>query len=306
MNNGMKNHMTDTNRDDGVYLYCPKEIIDMIDFSDEVRFINKNRGLSRKIDTEGLKTNFILMLNWLSNNIFLYAGDSETFYLDAGKLRNICSDKYYRICIEILKKYKLLYIKTVNGKETYKVRSHPKSYRWNKSKYQMENMKEVYTHRVTHHLFVKKVVNDIDNYQCFFSLKKHMVKQDRTISKFKKPKGFGKNRGMTMMGHDIKYAYGKFKAAVYVSSKKLLGYINRKKYGMQRLLCQRFNCVIKKNIYFKLSLSDMKRIFHRFTEYFLDKNRENGCYPKDFVNYYDYHDPIIKLFRYCDTPDRLF
>lgn len=253
--------------DNGIFLYCPQEIVDLIDFRGEANKINKSGRISRKIKTDTLKTNTLLIINYLSNHI---ATKGETYMKPIHSnrdFRNVCNSKYYRICIEILKKHKLIFVRTRYGKETYRVGQISKQYRWNKSAEELYDMKTIHKHKVTDYRFVKKVMDRCDELQCFKYLKPELVKMTRKCRVYKKKPVKSLNPIKTI-DNWIKYYHSYVEGEIYVTKGKQTLIENQFKYGYQRLIYDRIGHIIDPRMYRGLGLEKIREIIDDIYGYF--------------------------------------
>lgn len=242
--------------DNGIYLYCPQEIIDIIDFRSETSELNKSGRIHRKFTVNQVKENTILVLNYLSNNITAkdeaISNYMATINCHTG-LRRACNSKLCRFCIELLKKYKILYIRTRYGKETYLVGERSKQYRWNYTVKQFENMTSVYKHKVTHWAVVKKVMERLEELQCFKYTKRFLVKTNRKCRIYKKKPEKSKNP-IQYMKNWCKYYHGYVEGMIYITEGKQKCIENQYKYGYQRLIFDRIGKIIDPHWYRRMSL----------------------------------------------------
>lgn len=259
------------NFDDSVYLYCPRELVDCIDFNKESRKLNKGQRLSRKINPDTLKTNYIRLINFLSNIDIPYVSERKSYgYIATSKIKKNCSDKYYRICIELMMKHGILYVKQRRGGiETYEVGESTKGYRWNRTEKQFDEMgKDIYAHRVIFYKTKAKILKNIEELQAFYFCKPYMNKVVRKISKYKRPKLFGrKGRGFVKHSNDVRHVTRWDEFMVYINDKKLNTINNRKKYGIQKAIQLNYNVVLKLKYYRKICFDDFMKIARKLEDY---------------------------------------
>jgi hypothetical protein len=230
----MTNPLTEKPKDfqTGIDIYCPKALIDSLNLKEELKHINSVS--SRKFKIGQLRKKMCLLLNFFSHRIPLNH-HTETEDIHSDLIKDVVGTRLYRHLIEILKKNKILYIKTINGHETYRVNRYSKSYRWNKSLDQMKRMKAFYKYRVTDYRTIKKIT-ERDDLQCFMYIEDQMVKMERFCGDKKKPKGFGKvvRKGMKAMWKDACYINSGIRAEIWVDPRKYNAIMYRKKYGLNK------------------------------------------------------------------------
>lgn len=295
-------HQKPKNFDDGVFLYYPKALVDKIDFVGEARKMNKSERITRKINAETLKMNYILLLNFFSHEIKTFSDDKQRHtHISLKKIRQYCCDKYYRICIELMKKHKVLYVKVWNGRETYKVGEYSKAYRWNTTEYWIKDMSsEIGSFKVTEYRNKQKILDNLEILQCFSYCKPFMEKQKRKVSKFKKPKGFNKGgRGLMAWFKDSKFVRKWSEHDVYVDQKRMKSITHRKKYGLQRHFCKTFGVTIRLDMLGRLSLTHMKELASKFDDYLCSRLRGKDILAK-------FGDGIDKIFRVCENEKFMF
>jgi len=250
-----------------LHLYAPKEIMDSIDWGKEVKELNKEQRIFRTVRVDTLKTNFILMLNFLSHTI--NDCHNPCVGISREKLSKACSSKYYRIVIDILKKHKYLYVLTVDDKETYCVKVFSKSYRWNKSKNQFNTMVDIYKHPVRDTRVINKVLDNIELYQCFKYIKPNLNKTDKNVSVVKRPKGFNKGgRGIRGMLRDMNYIIKTKRRDIYVTPPSFSVKSNRVKYGIQLKLCKNYGIVLRNTYYIKYTSEYIKKLYDKIVSAF--------------------------------------
>jgi len=202
-----------------------------------------------------------MMINFLSNNITCRGerGEYMATINSLKGLRSVCNSKYYRICIEILQKHKLLYVRTRHGKETYMAGERSKQYRWNKTEKELMGMQTVYKHKVTDHRYVKKIMERHEELQCFKYLKDSLVKTNRKCRIYKKKPEKGKTLVETVENWN-KYYHGYVEGEIYVTKGKMDLIKNQFKYGYQRLIYNRIGKIINPRLYRRLSLDKVREI----------------------------------------------
>lgn len=295
-------HQKPKNFDDGVFLYYPKALVDKIDFVKEAREMNKGNRITRKIKADTLKMNYIFLLNYFSHKIDTFSGDKQRHTnISVKNLRKYCCDKYYRICIELMKKYKVLYVKIRNDTETYLTGEFTKAYRWNTSEYWIKDMSsEVGSFKVTEYRNKQKILDNLEILQCFYYCKPFMEKQKRKVSKFKKPRGFNlAGRGLMAWFKDNKYVTKWSEYDVYVDQKRMKSINHRKKYGLQRHFCKTFGVAIRLGMLGRLSLTHMKELASKFDDYLCSRLRG-----KDILK--EFGSQINKIFRVCESEKMMF
>ena len=303
MSSGLKDKPKDFQN--GISIFCPKQIFDQFDFNKEVREINKSGRLSRKIKVDTLRINFMLLVNFLSNNI--PTNESCHFkYIQSTTLRKYGSDKYYRICIDMLKRSGFLYIKSYNkGVETYSVGNQSKGYRWNKSKEQMNRMTlcEIKVHDFK---TKKKIMENVEMLQCFKYCKKCLTKVTRKVSKYKRPRKFNSGKSGQYFWKDVKYLRNWYENTIYMTSKMVKFIDNRKKYALQHHLFSAYGMVIRLKYYKKLDFERLqtilqgirKRIYYYTGDYYMNN--------VDFRKFYDKSHVIHKIFAECGSQREIF
>lgn len=253
----------------GIDIYCPKELIDGLNLKSELKGINSK--CSRKIKYDVLKTQMILLLNYLSHHIPLNHY-KETKDIHTDSLKEVTSTRLYRYLIEILKKNKILYIKTIDGVETYYVDRYSKSYRWNKSHTQMKSMKIFYKHKVTDYRLIKKITDRTD-LQCFMYIEDQMIQMERFCGDKKKPFGFGKvkRRGEKTIWRDACYASSGIRAKIWVDVCKYESIMYRKKYGLSKGMMKEWGVGYKwthiRDLTFETLLKIKQKMTYRINSY---------------------------------------
>jgi len=289
----------------GLSIYCPQEIMDQFNFNKEVKDINSSNRLSRKLKVDTLRVNFILIVNMLSNMIPTN-DDSGFTYIQSTTLRKIGSDKYYRVCIDMLKRSGFLYIRSYDKKETYSVGKRAKGYRWNKSKDQMGRMGVVYEHKVHEHKTKKKIIGNIEDLQCFKYSKSSLTKVSRKVSKYKRPYKFGKSKSGKYFWRDVAFIKSWYEKTIYMTSKAVNVIDTRKKYALQNYLFSAYGLVVKLKRYNNMTFSDLKAIVSSVEKRIYDCTGSYTVTGVDFRKFYDKSDDIHNIFATCHSKNALF
>lgn len=289
----------------GLSIYCPKQIIEHFDFNDEVKKLNKSGRISRKLNVDTLKINFILLVNFLSNKI--PTNESKDFkYIQSTDLRKYGSDKYYRVCIDMLKRSGFLYIKSYKQKETYSAGVIAKGYRWNKSSDQFKRMHVMYEHKVHEHKTKKKIIDNIEKIQCFKYSKPFMTKLTRKISKYKRPYKFGSGKNGKYFWRDVAFVNQWYEKCIYISNKTANYLDSKKKYALQNYLYGAYGLVLRLKMYKNMSFKDIKELISSIESRIYDYTGDFMLTGIDFRKFYEKGHKIHNMFVTCDRPSRLF
>lgn len=139
------------------YIYTSKTIFEECNLKQEYKELKKE-GKVRNYNQ--LATHMALIINYLSYKL----NDKHIKNIHRKKLQEVSSSALYRTCINILKKHKLLFICSRNGKESYVTGSYSKGYKFNITEYRLRNDSPIKI-KVKDHRIVKKVISRVDELQ---------------------------------------------------------------------------------------------------------------------------------------------
>jgi hypothetical protein len=172
-----------------LYVYTSQIIFDRCNIEEEYKILNESGRNKYNISLDNLKLNMALMINFLTTTIT----DHSLTNVPRGDLIHVTNGKIYRICIDILKKNKVLFVCSKNGRETYRVGHFTKGYKFNVSCFKLEYDTPLQI-KVSDHRIIKKVLQFVDILQVSEHLKelfgkyKSMVDPHRSNVFVKKPK----------------------------------------------------------------------------------------------------------------------
>jgi hypothetical protein len=143
-----------SNYHDGFYIHTSSSLMNKCDLDNE--FDNLNQESSKRMITrEGLEINMAIMINYLTHHVT----NCSLTSIKCRDLSKISTTYYYKLCISILKRKKILFIRGLNGKESYLAGKYYKDYKFN---YNVNQLDYDIAHRVkiTDPRTIKKVSNN--------------------------------------------------------------------------------------------------------------------------------------------------
>lgn len=255
--------------EDHIHLYTSKTIFKKIKFGREIKKLNKENRLTSEIHVDTVKIHMALIVNYLSKYLSLNGGRMQNIYCQA--LKEVSNERYYRICIDLLKKYKFIFIlpnKTTGVAESYCVDKYCKAYRWNFKKYLTEN-DDIQMVKVTNVHTIKKIVNNVEVLQVADWLKPKLQKAVVCINPSKPQKQLIKRSPQTdedRKNNEI-FWNNSHNTQIYVHSGFLGKWNNRKKYSVAQKIHSFLGLRVKGILYSKLTLDGMKNLLDKLLNY---------------------------------------
>jgi len=251
---------------DHLTLYCSKKLLKHLDLKKECKLLNKEKRICRNITYNTLLVNMVLIVNYLSH-IIPERNNSGTQNINTKSLKKVSNNKMYRVCIDILKKKKILYIKTIwDGNESYRVGEYSKAYRWNITHRWFED-DELEKIKVKDIRNIRKICKQIDILQCIKWLKNHTDKKVISIRgnsnnlKYKTPKNNIErqiNHSWWVNAHNLN---------IFIHKGLTRMYENRSKYGLRMKILNVLKLNIDWRLYKRLSFHKLAELYDNIIEW---------------------------------------
>lgn len=152
------------------FIYTSKIILERCNLKKEYKELKK-RGKVQNY--KQLYTHMALIINFLSHNI----NNQNITNIKRRYLQRASSSVMYRTCIDILKKYKILFICSRDGKESYMKGEFAKGYKFNITEYGLHGDKPVKI-KIKDPRIIKKVIKRVDYLQIPRHLSDFFIKEE--------------------------------------------------------------------------------------------------------------------------------
>lgn len=271
-----------------LFVYTSRIIFEKCDVNREyVRLLEAGK-LDNDTSLDTFRLNMALMINYLTHNI----NENTITNLSRDKFIKTSNTKLYRVCIDVLKKGKILFICSHKGVESYRVDCYSKGYKFNITQYGLSGDTPVKI-KVNDHRVIKKVIKNVNQLQVSKHLIEHFTKFNTVLNPYKSNSFMKKAKSMAQHFKNALCLKKCMNVAIYIHEKVAKKKDNVKKNYMIHLLSKSTAYFINRKYMNVLSSSQIRDLKNKLSHEWANYGQRNArAVAKQINTTSGYHDLI--------------